>query len=189
MRAARVFHLKGMSNLLSSDSLDIRRLEYAHKILFGIFSVVGLTALLGFIILLPSYISIRGDRISIEAQNEAIAESVSVSQSNKDRDDLIDARKRIESLEKVLSGGNVPTEVLGAIIDRRPSGLTIDAIQYVSKDGKETSRISGTINSRAQLQAYVSSLESDKLFDSVNVPVSALADADEGLFVITTSGI
>lgn len=177
-----------MSNLLSSDSLNIRRLEYTNKILFGIFSTIGISAMLGALVLLPSYISIRVDRISIEAQNEALAESVSVSQSSQDRDDLIDARKRIESLEKALSGGSVPTDVLSAIIDRRPSGLRINAIQYVYKDGKNTTRISGTIDSRAQMQAYVSSLESDKLFDSVNVPVSALADADEGLFVITTSG-
>jgi hypothetical protein len=178
-----------MSNLLSSDSLNIRRLEYANKILFGIFSVIGVSVLLGVLVLLPSYISIRVDRISIEAQNEALFEFVSASQGSKDRDDLIDARKRIESLGKVLSILSVPTDVISAVIDRRPTGLKIHSIQFISKDGKDTTRISGTIEKRAQIQAYVTSLESDKLFSSVKVPVSQLADADEGLFVITTTGI
>jgi len=178
-----------MSNLLSSESLNIRRFEYANRILFGIFSAVGVSAMLGAFALLPSYILIRVDRISIESQNKALAESVSAAQGSRDRDNLIDARKRVESLEKVLLSGSIATDVLSAVIDRRPSGLYINAIQYISKDGKETTSISGTIESRAQMQKYVSSLESDKLFTSVNVPVSALADADEGLFVITASGL
>jgi len=177
-----------MSNLLSVDSLNVRRFEYANRILAGVLIAIGISAMLGTFILLPLYISIRVDRVSVEAQNLALDESLNAKQSSHDRDDLIDARMRIESLEKILSIGSTPTDVLNAIIDRRPNGLNINAIQYISKDGRDTTRISGTIESRAQMQAYVASLQSDMLFDLVNVPVSALADADEGLFVITTSG-
>jgi Tfp pilus assembly protein PilN len=177
-----------MSNLLSNESLKVQRFEFSSKILLGSFIMIAISAVIGILVLLPTYILIRVDRVSIEEQLNAYSDSVSVSQNNKDRDDLIDARKRMESINKIFSRKSLATEIITSVTERLPKGIYLNSIQYFSKDSKRTINISGSIESRAQIRAYVSSLESDKLFDSVTVPVSALADADEGHFVITAEG-
>jgi len=150
--------------------------------------MVGSVLLVSSLALLPAYILIRVDRVSLESQNRALEESVSASHGNKDRDDLIEARKKMDAINTVFESDGIAIETVATLVDRRPSGLLINSIQYSYKDGRRTTRVSGTIENRAQMQQYAVSLEADSLFDSVTVPVSSLADSSEGIFVITASG-
>jgi hypothetical protein len=177
-----------MSNLLSTNKIDTGGYGYTLRLLFGAFMVLGIVALLGIFIIFPTYISIRVDRISFEERNKAIVESVNSVQNKEERNALIDARKRIEDLESVFSSNNEVMDILLAVIERRPNGANISGIQYTNKNGKETTRISGTIENRSQTQMYVAALESDRMFSTVNIPIATLADADEGIFIITAIG-
>lgn len=176
-----------MANLLSPKQLKIRRSEYTNVVLTGAFMVISVATFIAVLALLPAYILIRVDRVSLESQNQAIAESVSAAQGNSDRDQLIEARKRIEAINGALEESNMASLIMRALVERRPNGLRIQSVQFTSRE-KDTVRISGTMESRAQMQRYADSLSSDSLFESVSVPVSALADADDGIFVITTVG-
>jgi len=176
-----------MANLLSVEQLRIRRTEYTNRILTGSFIIIAAASLIASLALLPAYILIRFERISLESQNQAIAESVSLSESNTDRDVLIDARKRIEAIDKTLHNTGAVALLMRTLIERRPEGLRIQSVQFTSRE-KNTTRISGTMESRAQMQEYIAALSASSLFDSVSVPVSALADAADGIFVITASG-
>ena len=177
-----------MSNLLSPDILNESKSDYVARLLLSVFIVLGITALLGILIIFPAYISVRVDRISLEEQNIALQESASVVQNRQQRDALIEARKRIETLNAVFSEDNEVMDLLRTIVERRPSGVSLTGLQYTLKDGKKTTRISGAIDKRSQMKAYIDALESDKIFNSVNIPVSALAGAGRGLFVITAVG-
>jgi len=176
-----------MANLLSVEQLRIRRAEYTNRILTGSFVIIMSASLIAFLAILPAYILIRSERVSLESQNQAIAESVSASQSNSDRDDLIDTRQRIEVIDKTLNSSGVALQIVRSLVELRPEDLYIQSIQYTAGK-RDTTRISGVVESRARIQEYISSLNTSGLFDSVSVPVSALADAADGIFVITASG-
>jgi len=143
---------------------------------------------MGSLIILPLYVQFYSERIGVSAEVSVLSESVTAEKSRLDRDELIAARKRIDAIEIPTSREGVAAKILRAVVERKPPGAHITAVEYIFKSGNGVVQISGTVQKRADLQTYVSSLELDSLFSSVSVPASAFSSGKD-TFVITAESV
>jgi len=175
-----------MSNLLTQKKLSWRRKEYAYRLAISFFGLCAGIGLVGSMVLLPTFIIVRAERASTDIELEALAQSATAREEKASRDELIEARKRIESVDEMHNKSGKAVTVLETAISERPAGVTITNAQYTLKEDVYTLRISGLLKNRSQLQTYVAALKGARVFTDVAVPVSALID--ETQFVITATG-
>jgi len=178
-----------MSNLLAPQKRKERRSAYTRRIIIALSGALAGSALVGIFAFLPAYIALRGERVSIETEIQPLSATGRGGTGVDDRDVLIETRQRVEALSGLLSRKTIASDSLSAVLDRTTDGVRVSGIQYVFKDEHTYSmRISGFTGTRTQLQSFITSLQSDALFSSATVPVSALADADKGQFIIMAQG-
>lgn len=176
-----------MSNVLPKSTQKEVWAFYRNRFLFvgGIAAL--LTALVAGLALLPSFIVIKMS----SAGNFQEASSFTKEEIEKDRTDISQARALVAELEPVGKS----TETFDALLEAlsvRPSGVSIQKIQITKQTGEEKKRtmvISGSATNRTKVSEYKSTLSKLSRFESVTVPVGALAGAERGQFSITLSGV
>ena len=70
-------------------------------------------------------------------------------------------------------------------LDNRTEGISIDSIYWASDDSGKRLNLNGVASTREVLRKYVLTLQSNKAFSGVDIPVSAFAKAEEAGFSIT----
>lgn len=171
-----------MANVLPKKSLRaMRRFHRDHFILVGS-SVAFVCGLIAFLSLLPAYVIERFER-SVATDS---AEVVSLPQSTV-RDDLVRAQVLAKELQPFASSTVSALPFLEEVLTARPSGVKITMMSF-SRGESGTIVVSGTAPSRDEISAYRTVLASGARFQSVSVPIGALAGSEDGRFSITLTG-
>lgn len=141
--------------------------------------------LLAFLALLPAYAALRAEGAFFETAPSANAGV----QKGKDseRDQILRTRILLEQLSPVASSTAPMFDALISALGMRPSGVTVDRVNYVRDAGGEVT-IGGTASSREGVQAYVAALRADPRWKNISVPIGDLAGTGDGRFSITVTG-
>ena len=140
------------------------------------------TAVFSLITLTPSYIIIK--------MQEAQVSSVTPGQSA----EILLAKKDLSQAQSVVSQlstfatSTTLLDTLAAILGDRPRGVRIENIEYSRSPKGSIFSLEGTSASREGINSFQLSLKADKHFQSVSVPVSALAGAGDGRFTVAITG-
>jgi hypothetical protein len=175
-----------MSNLIPPTQHTARN----RTILMRIALVTSVMAMGGALIIalgfLPAYFNIRAERTT----RTLILESIELQEGENgtsERSVVSSMRKRIDVLEKIGSPQKF-TSALELVVDERPRDTTIHALAYTHKNGMGTLNITGTAPDSAAIRTYAETLKGNRLFEKVNVPLTALAQTGKGNFTLTITG-
>ncbi|RJR12904.1 hypothetical protein C4585_03015 [Candidatus Parcubacteria bacterium] len=176
-----------MSNVLPKTTQSTVWRFYRNRFLF-VGGVAALsTACVAILVLIPSFVATR---TSHEKYAEEPLASSPKEEIEKERAEILHARSLIQELAPVMQKTKT-FEALLEVLAARPNGISIQSIDIKeSTDEKRTHTIviAGSAVDRTRVSDYRSALAKLPFFDSVTVPVGALAGAGEGRFSITLSG-
>lgn len=177
-----------MSNITEIQTRKKLATEQLLRIAATVLLLVGAVASIAALAIVPAYLKTHAARSALTLQTEAVKEKTEAAQAESERESLIATRERLTALSAIAGRGNTMTEALRAAMSARPDGLAITALSYAYRDEGSELRISGQMQQRSDLQAYTSALETSALFSAARVPVAALAQAEEGRFVVVAEG-
>lgn len=177
-----------MSNITQQNTRTALAREQWLRVIATVLLIVGAVAAIGAAALLPAYLKTQATRSALALQIEAAVEKTNKARAESEREALIRARERLRALGGIADQETTMTEAMRAALAARPDGLVVTALLYTHRSDGSQLRISGEMQQRSDLQAYVSALETDTLFSAARVPVSALAQAEEGRFDIVAEG-
>jgi zona occludens toxin (predicted ATPase) len=170
-----------MANVLPTDArATVWRMYRSRFLLVASLAAtaIGIFFALAFV---PSYITLKssgaGELDTAAKQNATTTDQVALTQTQ--------ALLRALSSQKPAS--TTPSEVIMAALSVRPAGITINHLTY--QTGKtNTLVIVGSSQTRDAISAYDQALHAEGHFNSVAIPVSALAGTEGGHFTATLSG-
>ena len=173
-----------MTNILKKTTLERQSAELSARLLMGVSAGLSLAAIVLALSIAPAYVSVRAETsaLTLEMQQTKAATS---------RDGhatLAAAKKRVTALSDAAASGAAGDAITRVLADR-DAAITVTSIQYShATDGTGTLVVSGTAKTRQSVQSYVATLQSERLFTNVNIPVSSLTTSEAGKFDINISG-
>jgi len=173
-----------MFNLLPEEQKKEIYTEYRFRLFILIFIFLVITGIIAIILLAPTLF------LSSSEYNN-LAEGLGLLQ--KETPELENSQNLQTTVEKtnnkltVLQSGREQTPLLiwSKVIDDKPSGVKINSFSYSKKDKKVVVIIEGRALVRESLISFAKSLEAQKTFENVNLPVSNLAREKNLDFFIT----
>ena len=150
--------------------------------------VVIVVGVIGILAILPALITERAAREALTAEQVVLAEAVEARQARPEMQGLAQTREQVEVLATQFSDDRAVFAAIEEALARRPAGVSVRSITYTHRDAAGSLVLAGVAESRAQLTAYETALEQHDQFDSVRIPITALAQAEGGAFTITISG-
>lgn len=169
-----------MANILPPDRLKTLRKAQRARLLFAASGIASIAGLLAGVALVPSFLAVR-----LEPHAESAGGDLKNASST---NAVLEAQSLIAVLQSVSTTTKASLEAMQAASALRPSGVSIDHIDYTRGATGGTIVVSGVYRAAGDIDAYRSRLSSDDHFTQVNVPVSALAGATNGRFAITLTG-
>ncbi len=136
--------------------------------------------------LFPSYISLafNKDALNIDTKN---LESKIAEKNNKGLNETLDQIK-ITLLSVNPDETNI-LESIRIILDRMPHDISVQSLNYTrGQDAPSSIVVNGVAGDRNSLIIFTKQLQSELMFDSVNLPVSNLAKQSETPFSLTILG-
>ncbi len=164
-----------MINLIPNQEKKVVIEGFYYRILASFFIALGLTMVILFTILLPSYI------LSLEKKNSVndkllMQQKEPVSSDDKTVTDFINnLDQKLSLVEKSEKSKFVFSEkVIDEILFRKLSNIKILSISYTNnKDtGISSISVSGTAPNRETLLSFRQALEESKMFKNVDLPIS-----------------
>lgn len=135
-------------------------------------------------LLLPSYLIVRKNQAALQV---IIASSGIPAANAADRDLLKHIQSRVGELGPLVAATSSPSEAIAAALTLRPSGISIDRINYTGGK-KPTIVLAGSSRSGDLVNTYQRALAASSRFAGVSVPIGALAGVGDGRFNITLLG-
>ena len=177
-----------MTNLLPFEEKKAVRGIYTMRRFIVALSLVVTAIIVGAIFLLPSFfiIAVKEERLSAEL---AGMKKAGVPDTNKHIEQAVTETNKTMDILK-LSDGSALSEALLSVFSKSDSDISFTGFFY-TKDASGTSPrkqvvIRGKATTRNALIAFVDRLKSERVFASVDLPVSDLAQAKDLTFSITT---
>ena len=158
---------------------------YRGRFLLAAAVTLCVCGLFAFLALLPAYAALRAEGAFFKTAPSANAGV----QKGKDleRDQILRTRILLEQLSPAASSSAPVFDGLVSALGARPSGVTVDRMNYV-RDTEGEVTIGGTANSREGVQTYVAALRADPRWKNISVPIGDLAGTGDGRFSITLTG-
>ncbi len=171
-----------MFNLLPESEKKILRKEYSRRralVFLGL-----LVALIGIavVFLVPTYVLSHVKRNSVEQEHDAAAKEYASHSALP-----VAEIQHIQDLLILIGDGQATASsslIIKTITDARGAGIKMNSLS-ISWSDKSTVQIQGISSTREALRSFTNTLQSTKMFDNVNVPVSAYAKDSDIPFSIT----
>lgn len=138
------------------------------------------TAFVLFIALIPAYLTARATYMP----NALSDTSVDKEEIEQEKEEIAKAKALVEELGPKVKGIRT-FEIMADALRARPAGISIQKMQFTKEGSRATIVISGTASNRTQVSAYRTALSEISRFETVTVPVGALAGTDSGQFSVT----
>jgi hypothetical protein len=169
-----------MANLLPPETQRAVWREYRSRavLVFGIALLI--SAAIGLLSLLPSYLVLKSASQTREGTASAPL------QGQADVQGIIRTQALLDAVLPVLAATTSPALAIREILALRPAGVSIERISY--RGGDRSIVLSGAGARRESIDAYRSALSADPRFGSVSVPLGALVGTEGGRFTITIAG-
>lgn len=136
----------------------------------------------GIALLVPSYLSAKVEKMTVERQKALIEQSLA-------RSSLAVAGSEVKAAQFTLAAVTAqasnprPTSSLGPLLSAKPQGISLRRVEYAYDEGTVV-RLSGAADTREHLLAYKQALAALPE-TSVDLPLDNLAKAQNISFVIT----
>ena len=182
-----------MMNLLPLIEKKKVRMEYRLRFAVVFFSALALLVFANAILLVPSYIRAFSKHSLVEQQFAAAAGSPEIQKARDlaEKDTTTKIREINKKLNLFVSEKKeeslplIPSEVFRKIIGLRPSAIKIFGITYDVTLERERFVVVGRSVDRESLAAFMEALKKDKVFTSVELPISSYAKSTNIDFSIT----
>jgi len=161
-----------MINLLLPEQKNNVKKEYTARIVVVLLISVFITFIVSISLLVPVYILLKDKEAS--AEKYLIGQSDEVINEREFLKNVInDTNKKLSILKKEEVGGFiVHTDIFKTILDTRKN-VRINSVTYQNNDiDAPLVRVSGTADTREDLQLFTKRLEGEVNFINVNAPIS-----------------
>lgn len=181
-----------MVNLLTV--FEKKRILKEYKIRLSIVSLFAVASLVvaALVFLIPSYVLsyIKYNEVSTRLEAEKSRAS-----NTPDGEDPVKITKEVNRKLKILKSESStlpnPYFITTTIIEHKPEGVSINAIQYDKNKQEGKIAISGVSSNRDTLLVFLRALEKQKDFTKVELPISSFAKGEDINFSmrITIDGV
>ncbi len=147
---------------------------------------VSLFFIIGCALLFPSYISLKSEKISYEADLTSLTNQVEI----KDKEGLTATMNAIQSnLSLAKPDETMIYRAVGMLLDNVTNDISISSINYTRGDKSQSSlNIQGIAKDRTSLITFSNNLKKELMFEKVDLPVSNLAKQIDVPFNMTLLG-
>jgi len=175
-----------MFTLLSEQHKKLLYRQYRTRLLCVIFIFISGLFLSSIALLLPSYLALTTEDARLQSDIKSFLEQI----SEKNSKGLVTTLNEIKSIVALISPEDTKMySVLKVILGKKPAGISITSIDYARNDGAPSSlSFQGVAASRSALIQFSKTLQSEKMFSSVSLPVSNLAKESDIKYSLTVSG-
>jgi hypothetical protein len=136
--------------------------------------------------LLPAYMAATTEIANIQARSVQ-PENDRALAVKKERETTLALRKTIDALTQLTKSGN-GVDMVQRVSEVRPSGVALTAFTFTNKGATSTLAIQGTASNRDALIAFVRAVEAFEGVSTAEVPITALAKADDNSFQMMITG-
>ena len=154
------------------------RAEYLGRLTNILLIVLIMACLYYGILLISNGFLVRFEKKAVE--NEAV--NISLSSSQKDLKEYIDALKHLEAEYNLFSKEIIfPTDFISIVNNKKINGINLTSINFqkINDSNEVNLDIKGVAQNRDILINYVNSFKEDQTFKNVNVPISSLTKTTE----------
>lgn len=142
------------------------------------------TLLLGALMLVPSYLHVRSERITLEARLASLRDPSQ--QDGVAIQDIIKETNREIAVLSSLIGQKTSADVFEQVIAVRPKGITINGLYKERKEtAEEVITLRGVAVDRNALLAFADALRANSFFSGVTVPISNFASSKDIAFSLS----
>ncbi len=163
--------------LLPENEVKILRKEYRLRLTIIFLFVLSLAVVVGILALLPSYIHSRSQLLIASEQTKVLEKGRQERGADQIEKELVQAQALVDKIKEHEDGMFFSNNIKD-IFNLRTSGISIYSFD-ISRNESTTTPITVVIGGRAStresLVSFKESLESDKRFSKVELPISDLA--------------
>jgi hypothetical protein len=174
-----------MINLIPNEEKKKKVKDFYFRLAVTFFTVMGASILLAIVGILPSYFlsQVKKNFASTKLSNQSTEPASSpeaILSLQKDLD------KKLKIVEKSEANNYVVSEkVIGQILIHKMSDIKISSISYQNDSKGKLISINGTAPSRERLLVFRKSIEDDKAFSKVDLPISNFVRGSNITFAMT----
>lgn len=165
-----------MINLLPDD--EIKKLGRERLGRFAVVTGFSLSAIvaLGVLLLLPSYLSLLGEKQEVGRELELARRRLYASEVDYIEGEIANFNAKLEASETNEKEIHSATLILEKVLLLRPAAMRFERVSYESAALAAPERISlqGHTSSRQELLDFIKRLEDSGLFKKINSPISNL---------------
>jgi len=165
-------------------------MKYWMRLAVVALTTLSLGVLLVAALLLPTYFTVREQRIALEANQEYVELARSTRRADSSIKELTELKKLFDTLALQNSGNSVPKAIARAI-ELAPKGLSITQFVFSGNSGREeqsTLLLSGVAPDRETLGSFSRALLNVPGAEKVDLPVSNLASDRDIEYSLTLFG-
>lgn len=171
-------------NLLPPHEKQIIKNEYRTRLLVVGVILLSFALLAGALMMMPTYMHVRAERVLGEARLASLGSPASVEEAHVDGE-INKTNKEMLALATLLSAEK-SADVFEKIIDARPGGIVITGLYKEKKETlDDTITIAGTALDRATLLEFADALKANSRFSEVTVPISNFASSKDIPFTLS----
>lgn len=172
-----------MFTLLPQQFKENLMKEYRFRLLSVFCFLMLLLAVISLCLLLPTFISVSSEHTRLSLEEKSLADSI----IKKDTDDFSKTLGVLKNdIELVATPDNLVSPIISSIYDYVLDGISINKIDYSLREDKSfTINLSGIASNRRVLSVFATELKNEKMFATVDLPISNLAKETELPFFIT----
>lgn len=175
-----------MFTLLSAQHKKYMMRQYRLRLLSVIVLLASATLVISIVLLIPSYITLRVERDRLNVENEIQSKDI----KKQNAKDLVHTLDEIKSMSSLVSVESTEIfEALKLVLNAKSPGIAITSANYTrGAPAPSTLSLSGTASFRSDLIEFSRRLDREKLFTSIDLPISNLAKETDVKFTLTVAG-
>lgn len=175
-----------MFTLLSTQHKKYMMRQYRLRLATVIALLASAALIFSIVLLIPSHVTLRAETNRLNIENEIQAKEIKMQNAK----GLVQTLDEIKSMSSLVSIEE--TEIflaLKLVLDAKSPDISITSINY-ARGAKSKSKLSlsGTASSRSDLIEFSRKLGGEKLFSSIDLPISNLAKETDVKFGLTVIG-
>lgn len=164
-----------MINLLPPDYRKELVKEYRLRLVVVVLTLIGVAFLIGVLFVVPSFLVVSSQERLLVKEQQVQAQVLATSGNTRDIEKTLQASDRRVTLLESLYSRLLLADVLGVILEKKNTGITLTSLQYEYKQDDTMLVLSGVAKTRDELVAFEHALENEANISSVQLPISDLA--------------
>lgn len=173
-----------MANILPQQKKSEIKKEYQLRLLVVGLAFVSASAVVTLGFLIPSHILLQSKIKTTNSQISAVKGVFEKENGAQYSQEIRETREKITAIEHYKEKRNMENTIT-AITEKRNAAVYISRISFEAEDG--VVKVSGTAGTREALLSFNNRLKNDSNFETVELPVSNLAENADVPFSITIS--